>query len=171
MFAPRSLRFIYPICKSDWIDQRLAMPNLVKPEIYDPFSTSLRLLSYQLRTMSIRVVADETLFWTADNSTSSWPNLKSINVMFHVATPSGTWHFQGLPNVGSTRYLRRIWHDDISFSVFFASSLCRNSCAHSNSLINPALPNTPALMTTTASTSGSKFSSPGNAIGAENPSI
>jgi hypothetical protein len=96
------LDFIYPICKSDWIDQRLAMPNLVRPEIYDPFSTSLRLLSYQLRTMSIRVVADETLFWPADNSTPSWPNLKSINVMFHMATPSGTWYFQGLPNVGAT---------------------------------------------------------------------
>ena len=91
-----NLDFIYPIRKADWVDQRLQMPNLVKPAIYDPFSSSLRLLSYQLRTMKLRVVADETLFWPADGSTPSWPNLESLSVMFHPVSPTGAWYFEGL---------------------------------------------------------------------------
>ncbi|KAF2786876.1 hypothetical protein K505DRAFT_330045 [Melanomma pulvis-pyrius CBS 109.77] len=96
------LNFIHPLSKADEIDQRRAMPNLVKPAIHDPFSSSLRLLSYQLRTMNLRVVADETLFWPTDGSTPSWPNLETVSVMFHMATPSGAWYFQGLPNIGAT---------------------------------------------------------------------
>ena len=95
------LDFIYPIQKADWIDQRLPMPDLVKPAIYDPFSSSLRLLSYQLRTMKLRVVADETLFWPADGSTPSWPKLESLSVMFHMASPSGAWYFKGPISVGA----------------------------------------------------------------------
>ena len=95
-----NLDFIYPIRKADWVDQRLQMPNLIKPAIYDPFSSSLRLLSYQLRTMKLRVVADETLFWPADGSTPSWPNLESLSVMFHPVSPSGAWYFEGLHDVG-----------------------------------------------------------------------
>ncbi|KAG9206994.1 hypothetical protein G6514_000285 [Epicoccum nigrum] len=89
------LDFIYPIGAADWIDQRLQMPNLVKPAIHDPFSSSLRILSYQLRTMKLRVVADESLFWPADESTPSWPNLESLSVMFHPVSPSGAWYFEG----------------------------------------------------------------------------
>jgi hypothetical protein len=98
------LDFLHPLIIVDSIDQRRALPNLIKPAIYDPFSTSLRLLSYQLRTMKLRVVADTTLFWPTDNSTAtpSWPNLESIHVMFHMATPSGSWYFRGLPGVGAT---------------------------------------------------------------------
>jgi hypothetical protein len=92
--------FIYPIHIADWVDQRLQMPNLIKPAIHDPFSSSLRLLSYQLRTMKLRVVADETLFWPADGSTPSWPNLESLNVMFHAVSPSGAWYFEGPHGVG-----------------------------------------------------------------------
>jgi len=95
------LDFISPMHESDWIDQRLAMPNLVKPATYDPFSTSLRIFSYQLRTMQLRVVADETLFWPADGSTPYWPNLECISIMFHMVTPAGTWYFKGLPGVGA----------------------------------------------------------------------
>jgi hypothetical protein len=96
------LDFIYPIDESDWIDQRRSMPNLTQPATYDPFSTSLRILSYQLRTMKLRVVADKTLFWPANSSTPSWPNLESVSVMFHMVTPAGTWYFEGLPGVGAS---------------------------------------------------------------------
>jgi hypothetical protein len=83
-------------------DQQKALPNLTKPAMYDPFSSSLRILSYQLRTMNLHVVADESLFWPVDGSIPSWPNLESINVMFHMSTPSGSWYFSGLPGVGAT---------------------------------------------------------------------
>jgi hypothetical protein len=94
------LDFIYPLTRAEWIDQRLAMPDLTKPALYDPFSSSLRLLSYQLRTLRLRVVADETLFWPSDGSVPFWPNLESLSVMFHMVTPSGSWYFKGLYNIG-----------------------------------------------------------------------
>lgn len=54
--------------------------------------------------MKLRVVADTTLFWPTDSglATPPWPNLESIHVMFHMATPSGSWYFRGLPGVGAT---------------------------------------------------------------------
>ena len=97
------LDFLYPLNHVEGIDQRLALPNLTKPAIYDPFSTSLRILSYQLRTMNLRVVADKTLFLPDDGSIPSWPNLESINVMFHMSTSSGSWFFNGLPGIGATK--------------------------------------------------------------------
>jgi hypothetical protein len=98
------LDFLYPLDHVKQIDQRQTLPNLVKPAAFDPFSTSLRLLSYQLRSMKLCVVADETLFWPTEGngSTPAWPNLEDINVMFHMSTPSGSWYFEGLPGVGST---------------------------------------------------------------------
>ena len=98
------LDFLYPLYWVENLDQRLALPNLVKPALFDPFSSSLRILSYQLRTMSLRVVADETLFWPLDSSTKTpfWPNMESMNVMFHMSAPSGSWYFHGLPGVGAT---------------------------------------------------------------------
>lgn len=96
------LDFLYPLQAVENFDQQKALPNLTKPAIYDPLSSSLRLLSYQLRTMSLHVVADESLFWPPDGSIPSWPNLESINVMFHISTPLGSWYFCGLPGVGST---------------------------------------------------------------------
>ncbi|KAL1591765.1 hypothetical protein SLS60_011764 [Paraconiothyrium brasiliense] len=97
------LDLLYPLDQAEYIDQRGSLPNLVKPAAFDPFSTSLRVLSFQLRTMKLCVVADETLFWPAggDGSPPAWPNLESVDVMFHVAAPSGSWYFQGLPGVGS----------------------------------------------------------------------
>lgn len=95
------LDFLHPLNDVEAIDQRVGIPNLVTPAVYDPFSSSLRLLSYQLRTMHLRVVADKTIFWPDDNSTPSWPNLESIHVVFHMSTPSGTWYFQVLPGLGA----------------------------------------------------------------------
>lgn len=77
-------------------EQRRPQPDLVYPRTHDPFSSSLRLLSANLRKMEIRVMADKSLFWPHDSSTApSWPNLESLNVMFHIRSPSGSWYFQG----------------------------------------------------------------------------
>ena len=89
------LGFIYPIGEADWMDQRLQMLNLVKPATHDPFSSSFRILSYQLRTMKLRVVSDESLFWRADEGTPSWPHLESVSVVFRPASPSRAWYFEG----------------------------------------------------------------------------
>ncbi|KAF1973947.1 hypothetical protein BU23DRAFT_120106 [Bimuria novae-zelandiae CBS 107.79] len=78
--------------------QRKQLPDRVYPTPFD-FSSSLRVLSYQLRKMEIRVMVDETHFWprSKDSATSSnfWPNLESLNVMFAVGTPSGSRYFKG----------------------------------------------------------------------------
>ena len=116
------LDFLYPIEQVTGFEQRRAMPDLTTPAANeddnmkigvpsisrfflqmtgptcDPFSSSLRILSYQLRTMQLRVVADTTLFWPADDSTPSWPYLESVSIAFHMTTPSGSWYFQGLPS-------------------------------------------------------------------------
>ncbi|KAF2449584.1 hypothetical protein P171DRAFT_404960 [Karstenula rhodostoma CBS 690.94] len=84
----------------DW-DERLVIPNLVQLALFDPFSTSLRLLSYQLRRMNLHVIADHTLFWPGDRSEAMplWPNMESMNITFHISHPSGSWYFQPpLPN-------------------------------------------------------------------------
>ncbi|KAF2445865.1 hypothetical protein P171DRAFT_520590 [Karstenula rhodostoma CBS 690.94] len=94
------LDFIYPLEDVDYTDQRLAMPDLTHPSKHDAFSTSLRLLSHQLRTMTLRVIADHTLFWPNDGTIPSWPNLEQLSVMFYIATPSGSWYFRGLHNEG-----------------------------------------------------------------------
>lgn len=77
-------------------EQRRPQPDLIYPRTHDHFSTSLRLLSVNLRKMEIRVMADESLFWPHDSSTAPiWPNLESLNVTFHIYSPSGSWYFQG----------------------------------------------------------------------------
>lgn len=77
-------------------EQRRPQPDLVYPRLHDPFSSSLRSLSADLWKMELRVVADESLFWSHDGSTApSWPNLENLNVMFHIDSPSGSWYFQG----------------------------------------------------------------------------
>ncbi|KAJ8115789.1 hypothetical protein OPT61_g2644 [Boeremia exigua] len=73
-------------------------PNLVEPNTHDTFSSSLSLLSTNLTKLELRVMADKTLFWPHDGATTpTWPNLESLNVMFHIAAPSGSWYFQGPP--------------------------------------------------------------------------
>ncbi|KAL1607710.1 hypothetical protein SLS60_002645 [Paraconiothyrium brasiliense] len=94
------LNFICPNDHNERIDQRVAMPDLVAPARYDPFSSSLRTLSYSLRRMCIFAVVDSTLFLPRDGSTPSWPYLESVNVRFHMASPSGTWYFKGLQDGG-----------------------------------------------------------------------
>ncbi|PSN67502.1 hypothetical protein BS50DRAFT_588458 [Corynespora cassiicola Philippines] len=81
---------------SDALSEQLRpLPNLVAPKIYDPFSSSLRLLSSHLKQLELRVMADKTLFWPHDGSEHFWPNLECLNVMLHIGSPSGEWYFQG----------------------------------------------------------------------------
>jgi hypothetical protein len=83
----------------NYLEQRLPMPNLTAPSLHDPFSTCLRILSQQLRTMHLRAIADATLFWPSDGSIPNWPNLEHLHVEFYMATPSGSWYFNGPPGV------------------------------------------------------------------------
>jgi hypothetical protein len=90
-------------CSGDkWRDQQKILPNLIAPQHYDPFSTSLRVLSYKLKTMILRVTADQTLFWPTDSTTTPcWPNLEYIDVFFCDHSPSGEEYFQGPQGEGS----------------------------------------------------------------------
>ncbi|KAF2437308.1 hypothetical protein P171DRAFT_437726 [Karstenula rhodostoma CBS 690.94] len=99
------LNFLYPLRWVEEFDHHLALPDLVKPGLFDPFSSALRSLSYQLRTMDLRVVADETLFWPTGGSEDEcvWPNMRKMNIMFNNSHPSGSWYFGGHSS-GTTGY-------------------------------------------------------------------
>jgi hypothetical protein len=93
------------LCPLEWIEnfhERSTLPNLVHPAPYDPFSSSLRILSHHLRIMHLRVLADNTLFWPAeDDNSSTWPNMESMNIMFSNAHPSGLWYISSKPSTTS----------------------------------------------------------------------
>jgi hypothetical protein len=95
------LDFIAPFDGANAFDQRKAFPNLVAPQNYDIFSSTLRVLSCQLRRFSLTAIVDHTLFWPTHGAFPSWPNLEILNVTFHIMTPSGEWYFNGLRNEGS----------------------------------------------------------------------
>jgi len=80
---------------AEGIDQMKSMPNLVSPACRDPFSTSLRILSYHLVELTLRAQVDETLFWPHDGATPTWPHLRRLFIMFHMVSPSGAWYFEG----------------------------------------------------------------------------
>jgi hypothetical protein len=99
---PKSLRrvsmdFLWPFeVGAEEVDHRTSMPDLVSPAAYDPFSCGLRLFSSNLRQMMLKASVDQTLFWPQDTATApAWPNLQSLEVMFHPVSPSGTWYFEG----------------------------------------------------------------------------
>lgn len=99
---PESLRYVQLNCVNDPDDgvneQSMQLPNLVYPALYDPYSSSLRILSLQLRKMQLRVMADASLFWPhASEAEPSpfWPNLEELVVMFLPSTPTGLWYFKG----------------------------------------------------------------------------
>ncbi|KAL1593136.1 hypothetical protein SLS60_010743 [Paraconiothyrium brasiliense] len=77
-------------------EQSKRLPNLVGSMAFDPFSSSLRLLSYSLRRMNLHVVADKSLFLpSGDDLPPSWPNLEFLTILFHICSPSGEWYFEG----------------------------------------------------------------------------
>ncbi|KAF1976098.1 hypothetical protein BU23DRAFT_60745 [Bimuria novae-zelandiae CBS 107.79] len=92
------MNFLFPLDHVQIIDQRAGLPNMVAPSLQgDPFSTALRTLSYHLCRLDLRVLADSTLFWpsAAIDATPSWPNLETLSICLHAASPSGHWYFQG----------------------------------------------------------------------------
>ena len=102
---PNSLRrirldFLHHLHDAMRVDHHTKQPDLVKPAHYDLFSNSLHHLSQHLRRLHLRVVADETLFWPKNGCITSWPNLESLVVMFHMVSPSGKWYFEGPKGVG-----------------------------------------------------------------------
>lgn len=56
-----SLNSLDPIVRRTDIDQTQTLPNLVSPALMDPFSSSLRIMSNNLRELQIRVSVDESL--------------------------------------------------------------------------------------------------------------
>jgi hypothetical protein len=104
-----SLDFI-PFAQCGPAEERLphyrVQPNLVSPAESDPFSTSLRILLYNLKEMILHAQVDESLFWSEDDSTSIWPHLQRLFLGFHIVKPSGTWYFEGPRGISRLRSRR-----------------------------------------------------------------
>lgn len=92
-----NLNFLCRRSMGEWdlLHQWRSQPDLVSPASADPFSTSLHILSYNLRELTIRAQIDETFFWPKENSTPRWPHLERLFIMFHIVAPSGSWYFEG----------------------------------------------------------------------------
>lgn len=91
------LNFLTPNMQVLRANQGERLPDLTTPHLYDPFSSSLRIVSYNLRRMELKGIFDKTLFFPIDGSRPAWPSLESLNVCFHISAPSGQWYFYG-PN-------------------------------------------------------------------------
>jgi hypothetical protein len=78
-------------------EERGRAPNfLTSPILHDLFSNNLRVFASNLRRLDLRLMADSSTFWS-DHGSVSWPNLEYLSVMFHIATPPGSWYFSGMP--------------------------------------------------------------------------
>ncbi|CAG8958231.1 hypothetical protein HYFRA_00000585 [Hymenoscyphus fraxineus] len=66
---------------------------------YDQLSSSLRLYSHNLTSLTLSGHFDASLFWPPRDETSAsqptWPNLVQLKVMFNQVSPSGDFHFTG----------------------------------------------------------------------------
>jgi hypothetical protein len=97
-------------------------PDLISSTRKDPFSTSLGILSYNLRKLKIRTQVDDTLFWPHDGSNTTWPHLEELSVMFHMVSPSGAWYFEG-PS-GEARDLRGYEVNESSYPYTYNLGEC-----------------------------------------------
>lgn len=90
----------FPGCKCDTrkgfanvlrdVDLPAALKYVQLPRPFDSFSSSLRLLSSQLRRLDLHVMADDTLSWApADTETPLWPDLEIFPILLHFSSPSG----------------------------------------------------------------------------------
>lgn len=78
------------------LDHDSAMPNLVRAGPGDDlFSSSLRVLCRHLTQLQLTAVIDKSFFWPGDGRGDVWPNMESLEVKFHPATPAGSWYFIG----------------------------------------------------------------------------
>lgn len=93
------LDFLFPMAPE--FEQIEPFSNLVSPARHDPLSSSLRVLSYQLRRFSLTALIDPTLFWTDKGAPPFWPNLEALHVMFQIVSPSGDWYFDFSDKGGS----------------------------------------------------------------------
>jgi hypothetical protein len=105
-----------------------SMPNLVSPMTKDPFSSSLRILSYHLREMRLSAQVDETLFWPEEGSAPVWPHLQDLFIKFHMVTPSGSWYFQGPRGEGGAMRGHEI--DESSYPPYEEDPDCVNYSSH-----------------------------------------
>lgn len=101
------LKFHHP--RGAYPDQRNTLPNLVLPQPYDPFSSSLQVLSYHLETMILRAAVDQTLFWPLlllaeiEVPECLFLSLQRVREMVFPRTPGRrVRHFAKLPNHRST---------------------------------------------------------------------
>ncbi|KAF2241818.1 hypothetical protein BU26DRAFT_555975 [Trematosphaeria pertusa] len=90
-----SLDFLSSIENVISIHHGKQQPNMVYPAPSDLFSSSLRILTRNLRKLQLRAVIDENLFCPGDERLSPWPVLEIFEVMFHPVRPNGKWYFQG----------------------------------------------------------------------------
>lgn len=97
-----NIDFLYRNALAEEVDHRMEMPDLVSPAAYDPLSIGLQLLSRNLKQIRISACVDQSLFWPQDTTeTPTWPNLESLEVIFHPVTPSGSLYFEGPEGEGS----------------------------------------------------------------------
>ncbi|KAL1608079.1 hypothetical protein SLS60_003018 [Paraconiothyrium brasiliense] len=126
------LNFIAPLGLAHHFDQLEQFPNLVAPALNDMFSSSLHVLSQQLRHFSLTALIDHTLFWPSDGGKApSWPNLETLNVTFHIMTPSGNWYFDCLKKQGSKQgYLIQ----DSDYPPYVETELDRANTYHADQI-------------------------------------
>jgi hypothetical protein len=79
----------------DYVHHWKCKPNLVAPALTDPVGTSLRILSYHLRELTLRGQFDKSLFWPQEDSSPVWPQLQKVSIELHMVSPSGVWYFEG----------------------------------------------------------------------------
>lgn len=94
-----SLDFLNPLDDAIvHVHHEQVLPDLVGPLfLRDPFSSSLRIMSNNLRYLHIRAMVDESLFWPSngDDAACFGPNLEVLEIMFHIVRPDGKWYFHG----------------------------------------------------------------------------
>jgi hypothetical protein len=82
------------------LDQTLPPETLVPSAMtYDPFSASIRMISYNLTVLTVRARIDSTLFWPSRDETNvttpEWPFLRVLRCNFSMVAPIGDWYFMG----------------------------------------------------------------------------
>jgi hypothetical protein len=84
-------------------DETFLPPNIIATGDFDPFSTSLRMFSRQLTSLTIYlIVISSEFFWPLDSDLTPqnrpyWPHLTSLTIFYVPVTPYGDWLFERDP--------------------------------------------------------------------------
>ena len=84
-------------------DETFLPPNIIATSDFDRFSTSLRIFSQQLTSLTIDLtVISSEFFWPLDSdltpqNTPYWPYLTSLTIFYIPVTPYGDWLFERDP--------------------------------------------------------------------------